>query len=536
MAGSDRLDDPGRPLPRPAAASTRFHRFLAVAPALALLAYGLAVGPKYDRYVLPAFDGHAYAVMAENPRFFTLAPWGYRIIEPWIVHLLPASSAAVGYFWLNLALLPCGIFALGRWLRRLGFSAVASALACSAFAVSTPVRVQLDYQVLVDPLVLLLLVLTLEELLEPDLLVLMALLAVSGLTKEIGLLWGALVPLYLVRRGHLARGLLDCAVVTWPAIGLAVLLRVIWGNPDPPPDLSFILGQTVGRVIASSWALAKAAMMSGLLLPATVGMFREKSPALRIQGAVLWVFTFGLIVANPYKYSVSDLPRLSLYAWPALLPLALSGLGFQRVPLPAPPSRHARLRAAVSVLALLICLAAVAATDPYRRAPFSRPHDPVVLAGRVRETLKTAAALEAGETFVFDARGGRFATPIKESFNLTEGRRQRWFLLAGFGRDAVFRPGSPEFAGEAWLLLPILVPRTVVMSMEFEGPGGVNVALSVAGRQIASVPVGATGAVFRIPANTLTRGDNVLRLRSPSGVVLRLLRFDARLEGAARRD
>jgi len=535
LAGSDPRDDPGRPLTGSVRAPSRRDRFLAVAPALCLLVWGLSIGPKYDRYVLPAFDGHAYAVMAENPRFFTLAPWGYRIVEPWIVHLLPASSAAVGFFWLNLALLPCAIFALGRWLRRLGFSAPASALACSAFAVSPPMRVLLDYQVLVDPLGLLLLVLTLEELLEPDVLVLMALLAVSALTKETGLLWITLVPLYLVRRGWLARGWLDSAVAAAPALALAVLLRVTWGRPDPPPDLSSFLDQTVGRVIASSWALATTAMMSGLLLPGIVGMFRERSVALRIQGALLWIFTFGLIVSNPYRYSVSDLPRLSLYAWPALLPLALSGLGFQRVPLPAPPRRHERLRAAVSVLTLLICLAAVAATDPYRRAPFPSPHNPVVLAGRVRETLKIAAALEAGETFTFDARSGRFAAPIKESFNLTEGRRQRWFLLAGFGRDAVFRSGSPEFAGEARLLLPILVPRTVVMSMEFEGPGGVKVAVSAAGHEIATVPVGAAGAVFRIPAKILTRGDNLLRLRSPDGVVIRLLRFDARREGVARR-
>lgn len=536
MAGSDPRDDPDPPVVGPARAPSRLDGFLALAPALCVLAWELSIGPKYDRYVLPAFDGHAYAVMAENPRFFTLAPWGYRIVEPWIVHLLPASSAATGFFWLNLVLLPYAVFALGRWLRRLGFSAPASALACSVFVASPPMRILLDYQVLVDPLVLLLLVLTLEELLKPDLLVLMALLAVSGLTKEMALLWVTLLPLYLVRRGRVARGLLDSAVAAAPALGLAVLLRVTWGSPDPPPDLSVFLDQTVGRVIASSWALSTTALLSGLLLPAAVGMFRERSVALRIQGALLWIFTLGLIVANPYKYSVADLPRLSLFAWPALLPMALSGLGFKRVPLPAPRPRPEPLRTTAPVLTLLLCLAAVAATDPYRRAPFPSPHNPVVLAGRVRETLKTAAALEAGETFTFDARSGRFAAPIRETHNLTEGRRQRWFLLAGFGRDAVFRSGSPEFSGEATLLLPILVPRAVVMSMEFEGTRGANVAVSVAGREVASVPVGPGGAVFRIPANALTRGDNLLRLRSPPGAAIRLLRFDTRLEGAARRE
>jgi hypothetical protein len=296
-----------------------------------------------------------------------------------------------------------------------------------------------------------------------------------------------------------------------------------------------VLEVTLGRVIASSVALASAAMLSGLVLPAFFGMFREGSAALRIQGGMLWIFTFGLIVSNPYLYSVADLPRLSLLAWPALLPLALSGLGFKRVPPPGHPPRHKAFRTVASVLVLLACLAAVAATDPYRRAPFVAPHDPVVLAGRVRETLKTAALIEAGGTFTFDARSGKFAAPIRESFNLTEARRHRWFLLSGFGQGAVFGSEPPEFHGEARLLLPLFVPRTVVMSMEFEGPSGATVSVIVADRHVASLPAGAPGGAFRIPATALTRGDNVLRLRGPGGTVLRMIRFEARVEGAGPR-
>lgn len=518
-----------------AGSETRRDRFLAAAPALGLLAYGLSIGPHYDRYVLPAFDGHAYAVMAEAPRFFTLAPWGYRILAPWIVHLLPVSSAAVGFYWLNLVLMAAAIFAIGRWLRRLGFSHPASALASAAFAISPPVLILLDYQVLVDPMALLLLVLILDELLEPNLLVLMALLAASSLTKETGLLWIVLLPLYLVRDGRLARGLLDSAAVAAPALGFAMLLRFIWGTPDPPPYSFPVLQVTLGRVIASGVALVSAALLSGLVFPAFIGLFREGSAALRIQGVVLWSFTFGLILSNPYLYSVADLPRLSLLAWPALLPLALSGLGFKRVPPPPRPPRNERLRNAASILTLLLCLAAVAATDPYQRAPFVAPHSPVVVAGRVRETLKTAAVLESGGAFTFDAGSGKFAVPIEESFNLTEARRHRWFLLEGFGRDAVFKSGSPEFRGEARLILPLLVPRTVTLSMEFEGPPGAQVTISVAGREVAAVPTGVVGGVFQIPASLLIRGDNVLRLRGPGGAAFRLIRFEAKVEGAGAR-
>jgi hypothetical protein len=510
------------------------NRFLALSPAILVLAYGLWIGPAYDRYVLPAFDGHAYAAMAESPRFFTLAPWGYRIIEPWLVSLLPASSAAAGFYWLNLLLLAGAMLATSRWLLRLGFSRAAAALASSAFALSPPVRILLDYQVLVDPLALLLLILLLEEVLRPDLLVLTALLAVAGLTKETGLLWITIIPLYLVHRERWARGLLDSAAVAAPAVALALLLRVTWGSPDPPPYSFPVLDVTLGRVLTSGWALVSAAMLSGLFFPAFVGMFREASIPLRAQAAILWIFTFGLILANPYLYSVADLPRLSLLAWPALLPLALSGLGFRRTPAPPPPLSpgRERLRTAAAGLSLLLCLVGVAVTDPYQRAPFVRPHDPIVLTGRVRETLKTAAALEAGETFTFDARSGRFAAPIKETFNLTEARRHRWFLLDGFGPGAVFGSGSPSFEGEALLLLPVFVPRVVTMSMELEGPDEAEVTVRVAGRNIAAVHAGKR-STFSIPANSLFRGDNILRLRGPRGVSLRLLRFDARLESAA---
>lgn len=510
---------------------------LTLGPAIWVLIFGLWIGPKYDRFVLPAFDGHVYDAMAESPRVFTVAPWGYRILEPWIVHLLPASSPAVGYFRLNLLLLAGAVFVIGAWLRRLGFSSASAALASLAFAVSPPVRVVLDYQILVDPLAVFLLAVILLELIEPDLLVLMALTTAAALTKETALLFLTLVPFALVRKTGIARGLFDSMVVVTPALALSVLLRVAWGSPAPPASSFAILDLTLGRMLASSFDLATTAALSGLILPAFVGLFREKSVSLRVQGALMWLFTFGLILANPYHYSVSDLPRLSIFAWPALLPLALAGLGFTRTPPPATPTgRWSSLRTPLSLLTLAVCLTLVGIADPYRRAPFLGRIDPVALVGRIRETLKTARALEEGEPFVFDARSGRFALPVRERFNLTDGRRQRWFLYDGFGRDAAFGSGAPVFQSEARLLLPILVPRTLVASMHFEGPKDAEVSVSLAGRHLASIRTGPSGGRFRIPPKLLTRGDNVVRLRGPAGPEVQLIRFEARLaDGAARR-
>ncbi len=503
-------------------------RSLALAPAVLVLLYGLWMGPKYDRFVLPAFDGFVYAAMAENPAVFTLAPWGYRILEPWMVHLLPVYSSARGFFWLNLVLLSGAVFVVGCWLRRLGFSGPAAAIAASAFAMSPPMRVLLGYQVLVDPLALLLLIMILYELVDPEVLVLMALFAATALTKETGLLALCLVPITLTGRLGRRRGLLDSFVVAAPALALTVLLRMIWGNPAPPTSFS-VLEVTLGRLIQSGWALAGAAVLSGLLLPALVGLFREKSVELRIQGMLLWFLTFSLIVLNPYQYSVFDLPRLSVFAWPALLPLALSGLGFRRVQTISTTTPSERVRTTVSVLTLLTALLLVAATDSYRRAPFSDSPDPVAMVSRIRESLKTARALEAGETFRFDARSGRFAAPIAERFNLTEGRRQRWFLYRGFGRDAPFESGAPVFQGNAEVLLPVLIPREVTVSIRLEGPEGARVNVSLSSRGIGSAPADGSLTILKAPAKALFRGDNIVRLRGPKGVALRLRRFEVRL-------
>jgi len=510
-------------------------RPLAFGPAVLVLILGLWIGPKYDRFVLPAFDGHVYAAMAEQPRFFTVAPWGYRILEPWLVFLLPASSAAAGFFWLNLLLLAGAVFAAGWWLRRLGFSDAAASLASFAFAASPPIVLLLRYQVLVDPLAVLLLVLIYCELERRDLPVLMALFAAAALTKETGLMALTLLPLHLAARGRILRGLVDSAVVAAPALALSILIRVSWGSPEPPPSSFSVLDLTLGRIITSGWTLTGTVLLSGLSLLAAIGLTRESSIGLRIQGVLMWMFTFGLILANPYHYSVSDLPRLSVFAWPALLPLALAGAGFKRSPAPLKPPGRDGLRTTAAVLTLLSCLGLVAATDPYRRAPFVQTPNAVALLGRMRESLKTAQALDRGEVFEFDPRSPRYAEPITERFNLTEGRRQRWFLYEGFGPDAVFESGEPEFVGEGRLLLPLLDPRNVRLNIDIAGPEGATVTVDVTGRAIARIKAGVP-ASFVLPARAMVRGDNLLRFRGPAGDRFRLLRFEARLEDSPPRE
>ncbi len=505
-------------------------RSLALAPAILVLAYGLWIGPKYDRYVLPAFDGFIYDAMADDPRVFTLAPWGYRILAPWIVHFLPASSAAVGFYWLSLACLSVTVFVIGSWLQRLGFGSGPGALAALAFALSPPFRDLLQYQVLVDPLALLIIALTLRELTAPRILVLMTLFASGALTKEVCLLPLAVVPLVLIPRSGWKRGAIQTSMVALPAVSLALFLRATWGEARPVLDGPFL--ELVGaRLQQSAGPLASTALLSGLAVAALSGLVWESSVLLRVQGVVMWFLTFTTVFLNPYHFSLPDLPRLSVFAWPALLPLALSGLGFTRAMEPARPRRFPRLASSASAATLLVCVSLVLVTDSFKHVTEDPWNEPIAFLARNREALKTARFLEEGGTFTFDAMSGRFAGPVTERFNLTEGRQHRWFLFGGFGSEAAFESGPPEFQENAELLLPILVPRPVTMSIALEGREGARVAVSVAGREIGFAVADGSSTTLSIPPTALIRGDNLVRLLGPAGVAIRLSGWKVSLSG-----
>ncbi len=508
-------------------------RFLAVGPALLVLGYGLWVGPKYDRYVLPAFDGFIYDAMADGPRVFTLAPWGYRILAPWIVHLLPVSSAAVGFYWLSLVCLAATIFVIGSWLQRLGFASGPAALGALALALSPPLRELLNYQVLVDPLALLIIALILWELTAPRIMVLTALFGAGALTKEVCLLPLFVLPLVLVPSSGWKRGALQTSVIGGPALALALCLRATWGEARPVLDGPFL--DVVGaRLQQSAGLLASTAVLSGLAVAASAGLVRESSVPLRVQGIVMWFLTFTTIFLNPYHFSLPDLPRLSVFAWPALLPLALSGLGFARVMEPGRAERFPRFVSITAGATLLICVSLVLVTDSFRHVPEDAWNQPIAFLARNREGFKTARLLDEGGTFTFDPMSGRFAGPVTERFNLTEGRRHRWFLFDGFGPEASFEAGVPEFQGKAELLLPTLTPRPVTMSIAFEGPEGARVALSVGGREIGAAPADGASTTLSIPAAALVRGDNIVRMTGPDRQGLRLKRWEVRLEAPDR--
>lgn len=503
-------------------------RFFAVAPAALVLVYGLWIGPKYDRYVLPAFDGYVYDAMAETPTVFTLAPWGYRILAPWIVHSFPFPSTAAGFFWLTLVCLVASVFLLGRWLRRLGFPPIAAFFGGMSLAATPPFQDLIDYQVLVDPLSLVVYLAILCELVEPTMLGLAALLAVGALTKEVCLLPALAVPFVLSARMGWTSGLLRSFAVAAPAACLSLLIRTSW-PPSSGRGLLAPLPTVLENALAVPWM--DAAFFGIATLVGLRGFFRERSMAIRAAAVLLWFGGFFAVLANPYGFASPDLRRIAPFAWAPLLPLVLEGLGVHRNAAPSPsPLLSRRTRDLVAIAGLLGALLLAFQADPYRRASYAELPNPVTFLARSRETLKTARSLNEGQSLIFDSRSGRFAGPILERFNLTEGRRHRWFLLEGFGPDAVFESGAPSFQGAAQLLLPILQPRPLTLSIQFEGREDADIGIAVAGQEGTSIRPGEPGATVEVPSNLLVRGDNIVRLRGPAGITIRLIRFEVRLQ------
>ena len=508
-------------------------RALAFGPALVVLIHGLLIGPRFDRFVLPAFDGYVYAGMAESPTIFTLAPWGYRILMPFLVHVFPWSSAAVGYYWINLALLAAVVWAASRWLKDLGFTDVAAASGGFALALSPPFTAILEYQILVDPLALLIFTFILAELAAPRLSVLAGLFALGAITKEICLI--PLVPLVLLRvwRVGWRRGVMDSVTAGLPALALAAALRATWGHDAHRDGLPLLA--LVRDGLPGGWGNAAGSVAaSGLTVVALVGFFRTPSVELRVIGSLIWALTFIAALINPYEFSVADLPRLSAFAWPGLLPLALCGLGFRRTPGP-PLNRTATEGLWFGAAAILLAGGIVVSVDAYRRAPLDPSPNPVTFLARNRESIKMAQSLDQGETFVFDARVGRFAAPIAQTFNLAEGRRQRFFLQAGFGKDAALAQGTPEFQSNAELLLPLLTPRDTTLTLELEADRNIEVEVSINNHPIGIAGTAGPMAPLRFPKSFLFRGENLIGLTSRPGGAVRLPRFEIRLLAAADR-
>jgi hypothetical protein len=483
---------------------------------------------------LPNFDSYVFAAMAENPAYFTVAPWGYRLLHPWMVGTLPARFLVRGFEGVCFGFLAITGGLLFVFLRRLGHSELASVAGVAAFALSPPVAEAVRVPFLGEPVALatqLAFVAALES--GAGVGVLGLLLAVAAFAKESVLL---LVPaVFLVRRARegTRRAIASALLAGLPAAAIMLVLRFVW-TPYvhiPTPALDLELLRSAVQVLRQTWApTASALLLAGILPLAVLGALRRRArPYLARYGylaAVMIAVSLTAWVNIPSPRAVplfsANTLRVLIYALPFLIPLALIALDrvWPNLGQPSPPRpTPRRLDAACAVASIALVLLPVLALDRYRRAPLYETRDGPLVRTAAQETLRTARRLQRGETVSFDPAVQRFAWG---AFDAAEASRMRWFLRGGWGALAHYGTGDIAMHdAQAVLLLPVLVPRDLEVRLTLEAPDQRRLRAFVNGQPVGALAAG-PGPVetrLRVPATLLFRGDNVLTLAAEGGAV-----------------
>jgi hypothetical protein len=483
---------------------------------------------RHDRFTLPAFDAYAYMAMADHPSFFTVAPWGYRVLTPWLVHALPVSNVARGFRYVTLGALTLAGGILFVFLWRLGHGPWAALIGVGAFALSPPVGLVIRNPFLADPLgivLVLLFLLALEAAAGVAVLCLLAVLA--ALCKE-GLL-AILLPLVLLvhrEREGMRRALRAAAIVSVPAIVVAAGLPA-WWTPHLAGSLPRFAPWAAATAAARAWRDWWIPMLlGGLTAVAVLGALRQRArPILKRYGYVLAVTLAAPLAAATYTgeggpghFFAADVPRLLLYALPVLIALALVAL--DRIwPHMGPPPEPRPFPTAVRTAAALLAVAATVGPflfgDRYRRLDLRGARDGPYVLAFARETLRTAGRLERSQAVFFTPETQRFAWGDSDPGDLG---RMRWFLREGWGDRAHYGIGEIVMQrAQASLILPCLRPHDLDLELRTEPPDGASLRVALNGRPLAETSPGGGRLVVPVPASLLFRGDNVVTLTSSNG-------------------
>jgi hypothetical protein len=499
----------------------------------------------YDRFHLPGYDSWVYVAMAENPGFFTVAPWGYRVLSPWLAHL--ASLAPLrgpgdevrGFRRVGLSCTTLACVLLYLWLRRLGRGVGTSLAALVFFALSEPVDEIVRVPFLAEPVsivLFLLLLLALEA--GGSLPLLWAVLVPGALAKEIFALLLPGVFFALWPRLGARRAFLRTLAAAAPALAAHFLLRRWWA-PYPPLSAAAAPGadelwSSLARIAAAAgdwWRPLAAAGLPlavvGAFLPGARGLLRRYGFVLGLTIAL--PFAAGVYVGesspSPYFF-VEDVSRLLLYALPLLLPLALVALDRLRIGAGgsaatdgADPGRGtgpglgARWTGGLVAAAFLAFPLVV--LDRYRRADLRGSRDGPLVMAVSRDSPRFAARLERGRAVFYEPVQRRFDAGRSDMRDL---ERMRWFLRDGWGPMPQYGMGVVRLqAREGSLLLPCFRPEDldVVIALRVKGPQVLAVAVN--GRSVGELGLAPSTrrSAFRVPADVLFRGDNVVTLSRP---------------------
>lgn len=489
---------------------------------------------QWDRFELPAFDAYVYVAMAESPAVFTVAPWGYRVLTPWLASLLPVGRTPVGnlaraYRYVTGTGLLIGCVLLFAYLRRRGHAPWASLAGVAAYGLSAPVGGAVQYRFLVEPATFALEIAFLLALESGAGLGVLALIAGLGaLSKEFFLF---LLPLvYLLRRARDGdrKALWSAAAVAAPALALTAILRLAWMPhlTNRPAGSLDLIATAAHRVLESYPEWAPSLLLGGLGPLAALACLRRAARLHLLGDLYLLAAVLMPPFLNPVTFFPADIPRLLLYALPALIPLALLALDriVPHVSAPDPLRRWSpwtgRLGWAGAAATALLLLPSL---DSYRRLDLRGPRDGPYLLTVCRETRRTAGRLERGMAVSFAADTQRFDWGLSHASELS---RMRWFLREGWGDQAHYGTGPiTARAARASLLVPAPQPRDLDLVLTAEAPESRRVTVELNGRTLVAIDLGpeAVPHGIRLPAGALFRGDNLVVLSNASGIVVHAL-------------
>lgn len=484
--------------------------------------------------------------MAEHPTFFTMAPWGYRILTSFVVRAVPLDVVR-GFEAVTFVGLLASAVLLFAFLRSLGHGPGISLASVAAFAFLGPTTHVIGYPYLVDPVTLALEVAFLLVLARGGTTGVLALIAVLGATaKELQVM---LVPLVFFARvvPDGARAALRKTAIVGLSVVAAMLLVRTW-VPLPEPEA---LGRPSLAAVLLAWRRDwpetwRGLLMQGLMPLALAGACLPRAwPYLRRYGyglIVTLLVPFGAFVYvgdSRVVFFGQNSARVLIYAVPLLLPLALHAIDALRgraAPAPEAARSSPRWSRVAGALAAILLVALGLGLDRYRRLDLRGARDGPLLLAFCRESLAAARRLERGRFTTFDPGRDYFVAGQSDARDLG---RMRWYLRDGWGP----RPSSISAAevvmqeARATVVLPCLTPADWQVTLWLSAPTASTVRVDVNGRPLGEAfPAPQAGRhTVVVPRDALFRGDNLIGLTA-AGPGVRLHRYTVRPAGAAETD
>jgi hypothetical protein len=500
---------------------------------------------KNDRHHLPGFDAFVYVAMAEAPTVFTVAPWGYRVLSPWLARAAGREGVVPGFQWLALIALSVAGPLFFAWLRLRGHAAPAAALATVAFYWTPPVGAVFFNPFMAEPIgiVLLLWLLIALERRSPGPLLALGL-ALGALTKDVFVLLLPGFALALVARWGGGPGARWFGLSALPALVTALSLRLAWPGPRPEGPASLSVGAVLAaldRIVGAVGEWWAPLFVSGFPL-ALVGALRPRGrELLRSHGLLLataLALPFGAAVytgdALPAsQFYADDVPRLLAYALPILLCLSLAAFSARPASQREPP-RPGPARRGLGVVAwgaaVAAALAPLLALDPYQREDLQGRNDGHLVLAFCRQSQAFARRLARGRLVSYEPEQRRY---LRGSSDPVHMERMRWFLREGWGPAPHYGMGRAIMRdAAAAVIVPCFEPRDLAMAIRLSAPRPVGVALEMNGRSLGALEIGPDSPRndLQVPASSLFRGDNRLRLLAAEpGAEVRLELLNLRL-------